>query len=239
MLNNLKWVNFHRKVKTKYLSIAPKLWWGDDLDVRFYLLKILMKIKNKKILDIGCNIGITLSFLDQSNELHGIEIDSYCVKEAKKLNPYANFFQGSMEKLPYDDKSMDIVIMMNVLPYYDFYIDEHSKNQFISDTLNEVHRVLKDDGVLYFTTPNGESIHYKGAKATLENVVNTLKNFNADIKGWNDIKPIFPFLSKRYKYIPPKFLCRFEFIWERLVNRMNNNINSSKYFYVEAKKKIV
>src|SRR5690606_38294189 len=101
MLNNQNWVNFHDKVKNRYLSIAPKLWWGDDLEVRFYLLRKLMEIKNKKILDIGCNIGITLSFLDKSNELHGIEIDEYCVQEARKLNPNANIYQGSMEKLPY------------------------------------------------------------------------------------------------------------------------------------------
>ena len=36
------------EVKTKYLSIAPKLWWGDDLDVRFYLLKKLIGFKNKR-----------------------------------------------------------------------------------------------------------------------------------------------------------------------------------------------
>ena len=107
--SGFKWTKFHDEVKEKYLSIAPYLWWGDDLDVRFFLLKNLMKIKNKKILDIGCNIGITLSFLDRSNELYGIEIDDYCVNEAKELNPTTNVFQGTMESLPYEDESFESI----------------------------------------------------------------------------------------------------------------------------------
>ena len=45
-------VNFHNVIKDKYLSIAPNLWWGDDLDVRFFLLKNLIKIKKYWILGL-------------------------------------------------------------------------------------------------------------------------------------------------------------------------------------------
>lgn len=232
------WIAFHKKVKKLYLSIAPNLWWGDDLDVRFYLLKNLMQLKNKKILDIGCNVGITLSFLDKSNELNGLEIDEYCVAEARKLNPHANVYQGTMEKLPYKDSNFDVVIMMNVFPYYEIIVGKDKKESFIKNTFDEVHRVLKEDGILYLTTPNGNSIHYKNVKATQKNIEDALNKFDYELQGWNTIKPIFPFLPKRYKFIPPKILYKFEFVWEKLLNSMDTNIIKSKYFYIEAKKKI-
>ena len=93
-------VNFHHVVKDKYLSIAPDLWWGDDLDVRFFLLRHLVKIKNKKILDIGCNVGISISFLDKSNDLYGIDNNEFCVNKARKLNNTAYINKGSMESQP-------------------------------------------------------------------------------------------------------------------------------------------
>lgn len=238
MQTKFKWVDFHKEVKTKYLSIAPKLWWGDDLDVRFYLLKKLMGLKNKKILDIGCNIGITLSFLDKANELFGIEIDEYCVNEARKLNPNANIYQGSMEQLPYEDNSFDVIVMMNVLPYYDYIVGEDIKENFIKNTFNEVHRVLKNDGTLYLTTPNGDSIHYKNTKATRLDIDNALKNFEYTFQGWNQIKPFSKLLPKKYNFIPPKILCKFESIWCSLCKNMDGDIENSKYFYIEARKKL-
>ncbi len=238
MQTKFKWVDFHKEVKTKYLSIAPKLWWGDDLDVRFYLLKKLIGFKNKKILDIGCNIGITLSFLDKSNELYGIEIDEYCVNEARKLNPNAKIHQESMEQLPYEDNSFDVIVMMNVFPYYEIIVEEEIKENFIINTFNEVYRVLKNDGTLYLTTPNGNSIHYKNTKATRQNIENALKSFEYTLQAWNQIKPFLKLLPKKYNFIPPKILCRFEPIWYSLCRNMNSNIDDSKYFYIEAKKKL-
>ena len=238
-MNNTSWVNFHHKVKSRYIKVAKNLWWGDDLDVRFFLLKKLTSIKNKKILDIGCNVGITLSFLDSTNELYGLDVDDRFLNKAKKLVKIAKINKASMEKLPYEDKSFEVIIMMNVMPYYDFNISKDIKEIFIKNTFKEVYRVLKNDGVLYFTTPNGNSSHYiESNKAKIEDIVDALTSFNLEIYGWNNLKPIFNKLPKKYKYLPPKFLCRYEFVWNKLVKNLDSDVKNSKYFFLKATKKL-
>jgi len=229
---DFSWVKFHDQVKNRYLSVSQSLWWGDDLDVRFYLLRHVVNLKCKNILDIGCNIGVSISFLDKTNILHGIDIDSYCVKKAKILNPSAMIYQGSMDNLPYKDNTFDIILMMNVLPYYDFAIDHEIKNIFIKNTMKEIYRVLKDDGDLYFTTPNGDYKLYKNQKVTVDELSDILKDFNFNIKGWNNL-PIY-----LIKLIPIKFLSKLESIWSKLVaDAQTFRRNRSKYFYIKATKK--
>ena len=206
-------VNFHHVVKDKYLSIAPDLWWGDDLDVRFFLLRHLVKIKNKKILDIGCNVGISISFLDKSNDLYGIDNNEFCVNKARKLNNTAYINKGSMEFLPYDDKSFDVVVMMNTFPYYDFPVMDGEKHDFIHRTFDEIYRVLRDDGVLYLTTPNGESIYFSNKKIKLHELTTALANFDYDLKGWNWFKPFYLFNNFKFYLNHPKIMCRLEFVW--------------------------
>jgi len=241
-MSKLSWVKFHRKVKSKYLLVAKHLWWGDDLDVRFYLLRKLTSLNNKKILDIGCNVGIALSFLDSSNSLYGIDIDDKCIKEARKLVINAKITKASMDKLPFKNKSFDVLVMMNVMPYHDFNISENTKEDFIRNTYNEAYRVLKDDGIIYFSTPNCNSIQYSGSegrsKASIKDIYDALSEFHVEVYGWNSFKPIFPTLPKKYKFIPPKVLCRLEFVWASLVLNLSNNIDHSKYFYIEATKKL-
>ena len=176
--------------------------------------------------------------MDDSNELHGFDIDEFCVDEAKKLNPSANILQASMEKLPYEDDSFDVIIMSNVFPYYEIIVEKDKKETFISNTFNEVRRVLKKDGILYLTTPNGNSVHYKNRKATLNDIQESMKGFILDVKGWNNLKPLLPaFVNKRYRFIPAKILCKWNPIWEKLVNNMNDDLEVSKYFYITAKKR--
>ena len=56
-----------KRIKEKILTIDSKRWWGDDYDVRFYLVHQLHKINNKIILDVGGGIGIISSELDKNN----------------------------------------------------------------------------------------------------------------------------------------------------------------------------
>ena len=69
------WVNFSRHVKRRFLKRSPNLWWGDNVDIRFWALSQLIEIKDKSILDVGCQAGNTLSYLHDSNKLHGFDID--------------------------------------------------------------------------------------------------------------------------------------------------------------------
>lgn len=245
-MDSFNWVKFHDQVKSKYLLNAPYMWWGDDLDVRFYLLKRLIDVKGKKVLDVGCNIGITLSFLDSSNELYGIDIDDFCISKAKELNPQATILKASIDNLNnFDEGYFDVIIMSNVLPGYDFGTREDA---FLRKAFREVTRVLSQSGVVYFTTPNGESIPYKHSKKVIyEELCNCFSNadLSGAILGWNSIRPIVPKqiaysnIKNKYKYVPPKILCKYNCVWRKLIREMNDKVRSSKHFYAEMSKRIV
>lgn len=234
----MKWKEFHTKIKKKFLETSPETWWGDDLDVRFFFLKKLTNIKQKKILDVGCNGGIGLFFLDRSNALYGIDIDQDLLEKAKQLNPDAKIIKSSMDNLPFEENAFDIVSMMNVLPGYDFPVDS-AIEEMIDKTFSEVARVLKPNGVLYFSTPNGKSLHYKNSKKIhLDELQTHLdKYFFYKIKGWNSLSPLFHSKSlQKYWFIPPRILANFETTWRVLIRAMDKYENS-KYFYLEAKLK--
>lgn len=241
-MSKFNWVKYHDQIKSKYMTYAPNMWWGDDLDVRFFLLKSLSGIKDKKILDVGCNIGLTISLLDESNDTYGIDIDDSCIDKARLLNPKSIILKGSMDNLQeFEDGIFDIIIMGNVLPGFDFGL-EGSREDFIQKTFREITRILAKTGKVYFTTPNGESVHYKNRnKVGYEKLQGYFTNagLSGEILGWNSIPSIWPKviansnINNRYKFVPAKILCKHNFIWTKLVGDMYNHVKFSKYYYAE------
>ena len=55
------------KIKQKIQQVDPIRWWGDDYDVRFYLVSKIKKINHQMILDIGGGIGIISSEINSNN----------------------------------------------------------------------------------------------------------------------------------------------------------------------------
>jgi len=223
------YVVLHRRLKKTYKKIAPELWWGDDLDVRFYLLKRLIEVKNKRILDVGCNIGIIIKFLDKTNFLCGIDIDLEFCKKAKDFNKNAYIVNGTMKALPFKSNFFDIVIMSNVFPGYEFY--ESNVDEAVNKTLTEIKRVLKRNGMLLLTTPNKESKPYRKSKKITYNQLSKYIasiGFTFEIYGWN---------SLFFQPLLPKILSNIEITWRILESLMNRNIGKSKYFFVIAEKR--
>jgi 2-polyprenyl-3-methyl-5-hydroxy-6-metoxy-1,4-benzoquinol methylase len=83
------------KVKKLWMQIAPQWWWGDHIDVRFYVYHKLSKLRNKKVLDIACNAGVLLTALHPNNEAYGIELEHDKVVLARKQTN-AKISEGSM-----------------------------------------------------------------------------------------------------------------------------------------------
>lgn len=65
---------------------------------------------------------------------------------ARKKIPKASFFVGSVNNLPFEDNSFDVVIFLAVL--------EHIPKDTEPQALAEIHRVLKPNGLLILETPN-------------------------------------------------------------------------------------
>jgi len=108
------------------------------------------KIKDKKILEIGCGSGFGSNILiEYANEVYAIDIDPDAIEKAQNNNKNnrINFFNGDVLKgLPFSNNEFDFVVCFQVFEHI-----EVNKTQLF---LSEIERVLKKSGVLFLTTPN-------------------------------------------------------------------------------------
>ncbi|MFT5876123.1 MAG: ubiquinone/menaquinone biosynthesis C-methylase UbiE [Clostridium sp.] len=104
---------------------------------------------NKRILNIGCGFGwFELNILKYDiDEAIGIEITDKDLDVAKSniTNQKIKFEIGSAIDLPYEDNSFDTIVSWEVLEYI-------PKNTEIM-MFKEINRVLKNQGICYFSTP--------------------------------------------------------------------------------------
>ena len=145
----------YKKVYTKdYFSGKNSFFWklgyGNFARIYFNNLfnpidKYIKKVEEGKVLDVGCAYGFVLQRFPASFQKFGIDVSEYAINVAKKRLPSAVFMVGNVEnKLPFKEDFFDIVILNDVL--------EHLGNP--KAALENIHKVLKKDGVLYITTPN-------------------------------------------------------------------------------------
>jgi len=74
-------------------------------------------LENKKILEVGCNVGNQLRMLQKMgfNYLYGVELQPYAVQRAKDLTKGINIIQGVGDDLPFKDEYFDLVFTSGVL----------------------------------------------------------------------------------------------------------------------------
>ena len=99
----------------------------------------------KRILDFGCGIGqATRIFADAGHEVVGVDISTPAILHARENVPHGTFETISQEgTLPFPDQNFDACYCSEVI--------EHLFD--VAGFLQEVHRVLKPDGILVLTTP--------------------------------------------------------------------------------------
>ncbi|MBL4775963.1 MAG: methyltransferase domain-containing protein [Mariprofundus sp.] len=104
-------------------------------------------VKDKVVLDIGCNVGYGSDILSRSaRKVIGVDVSEKVILSAKNRFTCENIeFQHIDGKtLPFGNDRFDVIISCQVIEHIVDY------DQFIGEIL----RVLKPDGVVVFTTPN-------------------------------------------------------------------------------------
>jgi SAM-dependent methyltransferase len=99
------------------------------------------------VLDVGTQKGGYLFHIKNNSKVIscvGIDISEAYIQEAKKRQPDLNFIVGSIEKLPFFDKSFDTVIASEIL--------EHILDLNVG--ICELKRVVKDTGQILITVPD-------------------------------------------------------------------------------------
>jgi len=102
--------------------------------------------ENKAVLDIACGEGYGSKLLSaKASKVYGVDIDPLAVQNAttKYKAPNLSFIQGSADKIPLEDSSVDTVVSFET-------IEHHDKHE---EMLNEIKRVLKPGGILIMSSP--------------------------------------------------------------------------------------
>ena len=105
-------------------------------------------IRNKDVLELACGGGQGLGLLSEvARSVTAGDIDESIVKNAIMNNSseisITNF---AADKIPYDNNSFDVVIIFEAI----YYFEE------LNLVLEEVNRVLRNDGILLIATANPE-----------------------------------------------------------------------------------
>ncbi|GAA0378637.1 class I SAM-dependent methyltransferase [Paenibacillus motobuensis] len=106
--------------------------------------------KDAAILEIGCSNGMALITLRDMgyNNILGIELDQELVSITRKLDLVVKN-ENAMEYVKLTDKKFDFIYMFDVLEHFD--VSE------IPNFLENLYRILNDNGVLLIITPNATS----------------------------------------------------------------------------------
>lgn len=102
--------------------------------------------KGRDILDIPCGMGWGTSLITEARRRVGIDIDESSIKEAiQKYGNRIEFLVSSMGRIPFDSATFDVVVCLEGI--------EHVPVDVGRAFLSEAHRVLRDGGRLFISSP--------------------------------------------------------------------------------------
>ncbi len=114
-------------------------WWfvGRRRILSSFVSRIVGNLTNPqpRILDVGCGTGANLEMLAHFGEAEGVDVSTEAL-DFCQTRGLRNVRQGEAERLPYEDKSFDLVTGLDVV--------EHLDNDVAG--LQEMHRVLLPGG---------------------------------------------------------------------------------------------
>lgn len=99
--------------------------------------------QNGKLLDIGCSVGDFLHKAKYFYDVEGVEVNPHTSKYAKQ---YFKIHTDYLDKLNLNQE-YDVVTLHQIL----YGVPDNVS------LLKDIHKILKDDGILYVNTPNSNS----------------------------------------------------------------------------------
>jgi len=153
---------------------------------------------NCKVLDLGCGWGNNLKFLkDFGFDVYGVELSPSAFKKCKEITK--NVFNKSFDDLSvFKDDFFELIVDRQSI--------QHNDEDNIYETIYEVHRCLKTNGIFY---------SHMISKANY--------SFKTNYVSISQLNKLF----QKFKIIKNTFVQRTDLI---------ENINNIEYFIIEAKK---
>jgi SAM-dependent methyltransferase len=112
-----------------------------------FLRNFLPTYMNGKLLDIGCYKCSLASFLSNTVDYYGLDLDVFTNKKLKIKKHDLN----KNVKIPFPDKYFDYIVCSGILEH--LFSPER--------TIMEMRRMLKDDGIIIISLPNEKNLHLR------------------------------------------------------------------------------
>lgn len=134
---------------------------------------IVEKFHPKTCLDVGCAFGeLVKALVDLGVDAYGIDGSDHVISKADdSIKNRILKVNLNSDKFPFDDKKFDLI--------GSFYSVEHIHN--IGFFSKELQRVLKDDGIVWFLTPN----EGKSGRNERDVFTNTYDGWKKIFEGYN------------------------------------------------------
>ncbi|MBC8883666.1 class I SAM-dependent methyltransferase [Flavobacterium piscinae] len=137
----------HDYYKEYYLLERNHWWFKARERIISNLIKKLISDNNYtsgeiSILNIGCSTGRSSEYLSEFGKVTSIEYDEFCCEFAREKTGL-EIIHGSITELPFTVEKFDLVCAFDVI--------EHVEDDQLA--VNEMKRVLKENGVIFITVP--------------------------------------------------------------------------------------
>lgn len=184
-----------KKNDLEFYDLSAANWWSPQAKIfalyhlnqpRFeFFDRYIRNWQDLKVLDVGCGGGFTCEFIAKKGAfVSGIDQSQKCIikaeEHANNSECKINYIQGLAEEIPFRNSTFDIVTCVDVL--------EHVAN--LPQTVSEIHRVLKPNGLFLFDTINR---NFKSKFIMIWLLENLLKEIPQGVHDW-------------HKFIQPKEL---------------------------------
>ncbi|MFW6124476.1 MAG: class I SAM-dependent methyltransferase [Acidobacteriota bacterium] len=166
-------------------SVFPKKFNGSIEEHYKILRKIFKDISDKTIIEFATGSGDAIKFLNNKNIYAGIDISSGLLRLAKKKFDQYGFtrfelYNADASETPFQDNTFDIAICNLSLNFF----------QNIDNFMSELHRILKQNGILYCSVPIPER---KNPKATIHGILYKLDDLKKMFENKNFSFEPFPY----------------------------------------------
>ena len=185
-------------------------------------------LSNKKVLDLACGDGIDASYYQEiGGEVIGLDASDELINIAKEKYPNVEFTSGLAEKLPYENNAFDCVFTKYAI----------MTSADMTPIFNEVHRVLKKDGIFVYLVTHPFRQFLERKNLTEDYFTQTeVKSHILD----NTVTVIEPTHTMN-EYFNKDFFSKYEMIdFQEVFDPAAEQINGGEYpgfFIVKAKKK--
>jgi 2-polyprenyl-3-methyl-5-hydroxy-6-metoxy-1,4-benzoquinol methylase len=124
---------------------------GDHPTLYASIIRLLLRAGGSHLLDVGCGEGQFLRRAQKHFDVYGVDVSEAGVAATRAALGEDRAQVASATTLPFSSSTFDVVTCLDVL--------EHLDDPLVS--IREIHRVLEDGGLFFFSTPNPRSLGHR------------------------------------------------------------------------------